>query len=126
MDKALWQSSIARAAARPKGIDFNRKISDHTAVALLVYTILHIYVTMGALKTIHGSILPYFGLVVLVAAIIPGCLVFEKRWQRLTASGTPAEELLPLYRRDRAILWIAAIGLPFIVTGLITAVLGVI
>jgi hypothetical protein len=64
--------------------------------------------------------------VVLVAAIIPGCLVFEKRWQRLTASGTPAEELLPLYRRDRAILWIAAIGLPFIVTGLITAVLGVI
>jgi hypothetical protein len=126
MDKALWQSSIARAAARPKSIDFNRKISDHTAVALLVYTILHIYVTMGALKTIHGSILPYFGLVVLVAAIIPGCLVFEKRWQRLTASGTPAEELRPLYRRDRAILWIAAIGLPFIVTGLITAVLGVI
>jgi len=123
MDKALWQSTIAKAETGPKSVDWNRKISDHTAVALLVYTILHIYVTMGALKSIHGSILPYFGLVLLVGAIIPGCRVFEKRWQRLSAGGIPDDELAPLYRRDRLILWVAAIGLPFVVTGVIMAVM---
>jgi hypothetical protein len=123
VNKALWQTSIAQAESGRKAVDWNRKISDHTAVALLVYTILHIYVTMGALKSIHGSILPYFGLVLLVAAIIPGCRVFEKRWQRLTAGGAPDEQLAPLYRRDRLILWAAAIGLPFVVTGMIMALL---
>ena len=37
-------------------------MSDHVAYALLVYTGLQIFVTMGALKTEHGSILPYFAL----------------------------------------------------------------
>jgi hypothetical protein len=98
-------------------------MSDHVAYALLVYTGLQIFVTMGALDTNHGSILPYFGLVLLVAAIIPGCRLFEKRWERLAASDAPPERLAPLFTRDRLILWAAAIGLPFIVTGMIKVLL---
>ena len=123
MAKALWESSVEETGKRRKAIDWKRRMSDHVAYALLVYTGLQIFVTMGALKGEHGSILPYFGLVLLVAAIIPACRLFEKRWERLAETDTPTEELAPLFTRDIATLWIAAIGLPFVVTGIIKVML---
>ncbi|MXP42285.1 hypothetical protein GRI75_11605 [Altererythrobacter soli] len=123
MDKALLEAAVRRSAHHRKAVDWQRKMSDHIAYALLVYTGLQIFVTMGALDTNHGSILPYFGLVLLVAAIIPGCRLFEKRWERLAASDAPPERLAPLFTRDRLILWAAAIGLPFLVTGMIKGLL---
>jgi hypothetical protein len=123
MAKALWESSVEATGKNRKAVDWKRRMSDHVAYALLVYTGLQIFVTMGALRSEHGSILPYFGLVLLVAAIIPGCRLFEKRWERLSASDAPREELSPLFMRDIAMLWVAAIGLPFVVTGLIKLML---
>lgn len=123
MAKALWESSVEDSGKTRKVIDWKRRMSDHVAYALLVYTGLQIFVTMGALKSEHGSILPYFGLVLLVVAIIPGCRLFEKRWERLAASEAPKVELAPLFTRDVAALWIAAIGLPFLVTGAIKIML---
>ncbi len=123
MAKALWESSVDETGKRRKAIDWKRRMSDHVAYALLIYTGLQIFVTMGALRSEHGSILPYFGLVLLVAAIIPGCRLFEKRWERLADTDAPREELAPLFRRDVVVLWIAAIGLPFAVTGIIKVLL---
>ena len=123
MDKALWESSARRSGGHRKAVEWQRKMSDNVAFALLVYTGLQIFVTMGALDTSHGSILPYFGLVLLVAAIIPGCRLFEQRWERLATSGAPPEQLARLFTRDRLILWVAAIGLPFVLTGMIKALL---
>jgi hypothetical protein len=123
MAKALWETSVEEAAKPRKAIDWKRRMSDHVAYALLIYTGLQIFVTMGALKTEHGSILPYFGLVLLVVAIIPGCRLFEKRWERLSAADVPQEDLSPLFTRDVVALWVAAIGLPFLVTGLIKVML---
>lgn len=123
MAKALWESSVEETGKRGKATDWKRRMSDHVAFALLVYTGLQIFVTMGALKTEHGSILPYFGLVLLVAAIIPGCRLFEKRWERLSAADDGEGNLASLFARDLAVLWIAAIGLPFLVTGLIKLML---
>ena len=118
MAKALRQID-ARGRDAGKAIDWNKRMSDHIAAALLVYTALHILVTMQAVKGEGGSILPYFGLVVLVAAIIPACRLFEKRWEKLVATGEPESGLRPLFNRDRLYLWAAAIGLPFIVTGVV-------
>ena len=59
--------------ATAKPLDWRRKMSDHIAYALLVYTVLQIFVTMGALKSEGGSLLPYLALIILVAAIIPVC-----------------------------------------------------
>ena len=123
MAKALWESSVDETGKSRKAIDWKRRMSDHVAYALLVYTGLQIFVTMGALKSEHGSILPYFGLVLLVVAIIPGCRLFEKRWERLAESDEPLEDLAPRFMRDVAALWIAAIGLPFVVTGIIKVML---
>jgi hypothetical protein len=121
MDKALWNSGRDKDAADApvaKGLDWRRKMSDHVAFGLLVYTGLQIFVTMGALRTGGESILPYFALVVLVAAIIPGCRWFEKRWEGLSDEQAANPELADPFKRDRSLVWAGAIGLPFVLTGL--------
>ena len=125
MAKALWETSVEESQKGRKAIDWKRRMSDHVAYALLVYTGLQIYSTMGALGREHGSILPYFGLVLLVVAIIPGCRMFEQRWERLGAKDAPPEELKRLFVRDAIELWVIAIGLSFLVTGLIKLALQV-
>lgn len=124
MAKALFHGDTEVAAHdRDHAIDWTKRMSDHVAAALLLYTGLHIFVTMQALKGHHGSILPYFGLVFLVAAIIPACRLFEKRWEALATSDASDEELQALFNRDRVILWLSAFGLPMIVTALVKGVL---
>jgi len=121
MDKALWESAATQKRAGRK-LDWRRKMSDNVAYALLVYTGLQIWVTMGTLKNGSGSILPYFALIMLVAAIIPGCRMFERRWSSLSDSEAANPELKDRFRRDQLLLWLCAIGLPFALTGLFLAV----
>lgn len=99
-------------------LDWRRKMSDHIAYALLAYTTLQIFMTVGALKAGHGSLLPYFALVLLVLAIIPACRRFEARWNGLADTFAHDTAFAPVFRRDCALLWSFAIGLPFAVTGL--------
>lgn len=111
------------AAARPR--DWRKRMSDNIAFALLVYTGLQIFVTMHAIADVaRGSTLPYLSLVVLVAAIIPGCRKFEKRWEAVDDAHAADPALAPVYRRDQALLWVLAIGLPFALTALFKAVEG--
>lgn len=115
MTKAL--EGIAKAENRnAEKLDWRRKISDHVAFGLLFYTGLHIFLTMTALKSGNGSLLPYFALVVLVAAVIPACRWFEMRWEELTAHDVADPDLAPLFRREVTMLWAAAIGLPVALT----------
>ncbi|MCX7863561.1 MAG: hypothetical protein N2423_00770 [Novosphingobium sp.] len=91
-------------------------MSDQIAYALLVYTALQIFVTIGALRTPGTSLLPYLALIVLVVAIIPACRRFERRWNRLDDIQASDPAMAPFYRRDRLALWVLAIGLPFVLT----------
>lgn len=115
-DRLHLPFALPRRAARP--LDWRRSMSDTVAYALLVYTALQIFVTMGALKGERASLLPYFALIILVLAIIPACRLFEQRWQRLTDVQAADPTLAPLYRRDRLLVWGLAIGLPFALTAL--------
>lgn len=112
-----WQRTDVTAHSAAKPLDWRKRMSDHIAYALLAYTGLQIFVTMGALNAKSGSLLPYFALIVLVAAIIPACRRFERRWNRLSDVQAADPELTPYYRRDRNWVWTMAIGLPFVVTG---------
>jgi len=93
-------------------------MSDNIAYALLVYTALQIFFTMGALEAEGTSLLPYLALIVLVGAIIPACRRFERRWNRLDDIQAADPELARYYRRDRMWLWVMAICLPLALTGL--------
>ena len=112
----LAQQMADKIAAHP--VDWRKKMSDHIAYALLVYTALQIFVTMGALRGAGGSLLPYLALVILVIAIIPACRNFERRWNRLSDDQAHDPDLAPAFRRDRMWLWLLAIGLPFALTGM--------
>ncbi len=115
MNRALEGTTKAENRTAHK-LDWRRKISDHVAFGLLVYTGLHIVLTMGALKSGHGSLLPYFALVVLVAAVIPACRWFEMRWEELSAHDASDPGLAPQFRREVAMLWLAVVGLPVALT----------
>lgn len=112
MNKALER---AQERSEQK-LDWRRKVSDHLAFGLLVYTGLHIFVTMTQLKGSSGSVLPYFALIVLVAAIIPACTWFEKRWSELSDVEAADLALAPQFRREVALLWAAVLGLPVALT----------
>jgi hypothetical protein len=98
--------------------DWRKRMSNNVAAALLVYTGLQIFVTLGALRGENPSLLPYLALLVLVAAIIPACRRLEARWNRIGEAGAFDPALAPAFRRDRMGLWLMAIGLPFALTGL--------
>ena len=117
MDKAVRPSAATQQRATRK-LDWRRKMSDNVAYALLVYTGLQIFVTMSVLKGGHGSALPYFALVVLIAGIIPGCRLFERRWEVLSDSEAANPEFADRFKRDRLLIWLCAIGLPLALTGL--------
>ena len=109
------------AQVRPS-IDWRKAMSDHVAYALLVYTGLQIFMTVKALSEGSSSVLPYAALVILVAAIIPACRWFERRWTVLSDDEATSPELARSFRRDTIALWAMAIGLPFVLTGLVMLV----
>ena len=101
--------------------DWSKAMSDNIALALIVYTALQIFVTVEALREGVSSTLPYFALIILVAAIIPACRWFEKRWD-LPAEARNDEGLRGDFRRDQFLLWALALGLPLAITALLRAI----
>ncbi len=116
MAKVIENASVRRTASKPR--DWRKSMSDHVASALIVYTGLQIFLTVHALQDGLPSILPYIALVLLVAAIIPACRWFERRWRDLPDEAAADIALRPAFRRDILGLWLLAIGLPFLITGL--------
>ena len=117
MDEATRRGAPLSHSAKATDLDWRRRMSDNIASALLVYTGLQIFVTVGALKTDRASLLPYLALVILVVAIVPACRSFEARWKRLSDEQAHDPVLASAFRRDRFWLWLLAIGLPFALTG---------
>ena len=117
-------SAIARAGTGRRARDWRRAMSDNVAYALLVYTGLQIFVTVHALREGMSSLLPYFALGVLVAAIIPACRWFERRWLGLSDSAAADPALRGAFRRDQALLWLMAIALPLALTLLFRLLFG--
>lgn len=122
MGKALDQVNTEARADVAGKLDWRKRMSDHVAYALLVYTGVQIGVTMALVKGSHGSILPYFALVALVAAIIPACRLFEGRWTDLPDEAATDPALAPAFTRECVALWVAALGLPFVLAGLFNGI----
>ncbi|MFN2099535.1 hypothetical protein [Altererythrobacter sp. MF3-039] len=109
------------SASKHDARDWRKGMSDNVAYALLAYTGLQIFVTVKAMKDGMSGMLPYLALIVLVAAIIPACRWFEKRWQDISDEAAADLAYEAAYKRDRLLLWLMAVGLPFALTGLFKA-----
>lgn len=118
MAKAFDRTLSQEHAATGRKLDWRKRMSDNIAYALLVYTGLQIFVTVHALNNGSASLLPYLALIVLVAAIIPACRMFEARWLSISNEAAADPDYRGAYRRDQFLLWGLAIGLPFALTGL--------
>lgn len=127
MMKELSNShEVAEHSEAPaKARDWRKSMSDHVAYALLVYTGLQIFMTVKALSDGTSSLLPYVALVVLVAAIIPACRWFERRWTSLSDDEATDVSFASAFRRDTIMLWLMAIGLPLVLTGICKAIFAV-
>jgi hypothetical protein len=86
---------------------YAKRISGHIAYALVLYTLLLIFMVAPALKTEGTAIWPYLLLVVLVGAVIMPCRNLERRWQNVI--GDQSER--PFFRAVAA-LWLFAVLLP--------------
>ena len=102
--------SAGKVARADRPVDWAKKMSNNSALALLVYTMMQIFLVLKTLKPEGMSIAPYFGIVALVVVIIPICRGFERKWESVLAG---APDMAMRFRKDQAILWLAAIGLPF-------------
>ena len=126
MVAAAPHKSVSKHSARRDvqhgGIRWDKKMSNNCAAALLVYTMMQIFFVLSFIETKGMSIAPYFGLVLLVAVIIPFCRKFEKRWVDMAGSGLTEQSIAAKFRSDQIVLWLLAFGLPFLFVGLITAV----
>lgn len=109
-----------RAAHTRAHKSYAKRISDHVAVGLVVYTLALIFVTSPAMESKGTSILPYFMLVIFVAMVIPACRKMERRWETLEASELSDGGLETRFAIDRATLWLAAIGIPVILSVIFT------
>lgn len=118
MNKAL-----DRAGARATGyaLDWRKRMSDTVAYSLLVYTGLHIFVTVGAIQATGAKMLALAALVVLVFGVIPLWRRFEKRWASLSDDQAHDPAYASAYRRDKILVWTLAIGLPVGITMLLKA-----
>jgi hypothetical protein len=125
MNELSHEQKSAEALSQGRVLDWRKSMSDHVAYALLVYTGLQIFVTIKALAQGFSSILPYVALVILVAAIIPACRWFERRWTLLGDEAASDPALQGDFRRDTIALWLLAIGLPFLLTGLVKAIFAI-
>lgn len=99
---------------------YAKRISDHVAVALVIYTLVLIFVTSPAMESEGTSILPYFMLVVFVAMVIPACRKMERRWEALEASDLSDGSLHTRFTKDRVKIWVGAIAIPAILAVIFT------
>ncbi len=99
---------------------YAKRISDHVAVALVVYTLALIFITSPAMHSEGTSILPYFALVGFVAMVIPACRNMERRWQALEQGDLGEGGLETRFNADRIKLWVAALGIPVLLAVLFT------
>lgn len=111
--------------ARRKVRDWRTAMSDNVATALLVYTALQIFFTMKALAgALEYSVVPYLGLVALVALVIPFLRYFEKRWTRLPDEAAEDPSFAGPFRRDQLLLWTLTIAFPLLLTVALKYLLG--
>ncbi|MEP0562333.1 MAG: hypothetical protein ABJC54_12535, partial [Qipengyuania citrea] len=59
MNKALRNADIATGHTGGRARDWRKAMSDNVALALLVYTGMQIFMTVGAMKQGVSSIVPY-------------------------------------------------------------------
>ena len=120
---ARGRASEDRASSRAKKT-YTKRISDNIAYALIVYTMMLIFLVAGAIKTSGTSIMPYILLMLFVAVVIPMARKLEKKWEMLDQSELSDSSLNRRFNIDRTKLWIGTLVFPLFLMGVCTLISG--
>lgn len=101
---------------------YTKRISDHIAYALIVYTMMLIFLVAGAIKTDGTSIMPYIMLMLFVIFVIPMARKLEKKWEVLDESELSISSLNRRFSLDRTKLWLGTFALPLFLMGVCTLI----
>ncbi|APG61624.1 hypothetical protein LPB140_00850 [Sphingorhabdus lutea] len=93
---------------------YTKKISDHVAYGLVIYTLMLIFLVTKTLKSDGMSIFPYFMLVVLVGLVIPLFHSFDSKWRKIENNAEFSHDKNSIFRQDCMKIWALSIGLPII------------
>lgn len=104
-----------RTQSRPQKT-YSKRMSDNIAIAMVVYTLMLIFMVTPTLESKGMSIFPYFLLVILVGLAIPFGHGLERRWDKLVGSELSQNGLNLRFTLDRVKLWLAAFGLPLLLS----------
>lgn len=118
MNDTLSSNETTSTAKREYPLDWRKKMSDHVAWALIVYTGLHIFATMSAMKATGMKAFALLALIILVVGIIPSCRKFEKSWREISDEQASDVAYEGAFKRDLTMLWGLALGLPFVLTAI--------
>ncbi len=113
---ATGHAERSRAESGQYKKTYAKRISDNIAYALIVYTMMLIFLVAGAIKTSSLSVFPYLLLLLFVAVVIPMARRFEKKWEMLDASELSDNSLNTRFNLDRLKLWVGTIILPLFLT----------
>jgi hypothetical protein len=101
---------------------FAKRINDHIAYALVIYTLMLIFVVSPKLEGKGLTIFPYFLLVALVAMAIPPCRNLDRKWQLIDKGASDDSRNSGRCNFDRIILWVGAIGFPLVLAFALSAI----
>lgn len=103
---------------------FAKRINDHIAYALVVYTLMLIFVVSPKLEGNGLTVFPYFLLVALVAMAIPPCRNLDRKWQLIDQADTMDSGISRRYNFDRIKLWVGAVGFPLLLAFALSVIAG--
>ncbi len=107
----LWRRA---SASVPAARSLGRRMTWHSAAALIAFAILQIWLVSSAIAAGAPSMLIVVALVVLLALAVPVARSTERRWYHLSRQALASWGLHARFRRDVRRLWVAALTLPFL------------
>lgn len=118
----MAKAEQAHAMRTPKSLA--KRMSDNVAIALVIYTMMLIFVTSPRMHFGDMSIIPYFMLVVFVGCAIPFCKKLENKWAAIEHAGTDTTDLTGSFNFDRIKLWVATFLVPILLAAVAVALSG--
>ncbi len=101
-------------------VAWDKKMCGQVAWALVIHTLLLIFFVTTKMESDSISIMPYFALVLMVAVYVVIGRWFDRRWRVLANSELSNTSLGLRYRLDVTMVWLTAIGIPFLWAALLS------
>ena len=115
MSRKLGRGSADGALTANKPC-LKKRMCAHVAWALLVHTVLILLLIGHSISDDAGSLVAHMVMIAMLALFILIARDFHYRWRRkayLEKHGEAGMAVIAKFRRDVAILWAIALGLPF-------------